>query len=91
MMAKILVALGIRKDVGAPVHCGANPVYFTYVYSDPQQGDFEDYVFAWHTADHSNGLQRTYLTLADAEAARGHFERVKRIREHASFVRAERA
>src|ERR1019366_5263953 len=55
MITKLLTLLGLRKDVGAPVHVGANPVYFTYVY------ELElTWAFSWHDAAHKTGASAEY-------------------------------
>ena len=81
MLNKILIKLGLRKDVGAPVHNGVNPVYFTYVYEE------DNWIFAWHDAAHKLGGSSEYWSQKEAETARKFWEGKKAAFEHASFVR----
>ena len=82
MINKLLIFLGLRRDVGAPVHAGANPVYFTYVY--PAKDGF---IFSWHDAAHAKGLSRDFCTREGAELFRELWEETKASKEHARFVR----
>jgi hypothetical protein len=74
-----------RRDVGAPVHAGANPIYYTYVY------ELEDgfWVFAWHDTEHRLGaVGKPTYSQELAERQRKFFEETKSYTERASFVRA---
>jgi hypothetical protein len=84
----LLKRLGLRKDVGAPVHVGANPVYFTYIYSYRRSIEAVDtWVFSWHTSDHTLGGQFESFSKVYTENQRDCWERNKAKQEHATFVR----
>jgi len=83
MFNSLLVKLGLRKDVGAPVHSGINPVYFTDVYENDGKG----FTFSWRSADHSEGMVRDdFRTLEDANVAREYWTSHRSMTEHATFV-----
>lgn len=83
MINKILIALGLRKDVGAPVHAGKSPVYFTYVYEDESE-----WFFSWHDAAHQKGtISAPFWSKEAAESARDLWEFTMSKTSRAMFVR----
>lgn len=83
LMNKLMVKLGLKVDTGSTAHIGANPVYFTNVYSDG-----ETFTFSWRTADHSLGAVVSGFTLrSSAENARGEWEAQQSGKDLGSFVR----
>ena len=84
LVNSLLVKIGLRNDVGAPVHAGVNPVYFTDVYPTPNGTGF---TFSWRSADHAQGMVRDdFSTAADAETARTFWQTRRGQTEHATFV-----
>lgn len=79
---KILEKLFGNETVGAPVHAGANPVYFTDVY---QEGD--TWTFSWRSADHSEGETKGgFSSKASADGVRYLWAELKAKRQKAAFV-----
>jgi hypothetical protein len=72
-----------KKDVGAPVHVGANPVYFTNVYFSADSG----WIFSWRTAIPTPfGAVTEHWSEVMANEARNAWEARKSFVEHATFV-----
>lgn len=83
LLETVLVKMGLKTDViGAPVHNGSTPVYFTDVYPN-DQGTF---TFAWRTTDHSQGAVEDYPTKEAAEFARVTWSAIKQRQQKVSFV-----
>src|SRR5271157_828366 len=82
LINSLLVKIGLVKDVGAPVHAGVNPVYFTDVYEGGK-----GWVFSWRSADHSAGMVRDgFWTKAEADDVRRVWATRREMVEHATFV-----
>ena len=71
-----------KKDVGAPVHVGVNPVYFTNVYCSDDNG----WIFSWRTADHSFGAITEHWSAQAAIECRDAWITRKSVVERATFV-----
>jgi hypothetical protein len=85
MFDTLLVKLGLKRDVGAPVHVGTSPVYFTAVY---EHSDVS--IFSWRTADHCCGNVQEFALLCDAQIAREMWEAKMEITQHATFVHEDK-
>jgi len=82
LINRLLILAGLMTDVGAPVHAGVNPVYFTDVYAADR-----GFTFSWRSADHSQGMIRDgFESRADAETARNFWQARRGQTEHAKFV-----
>ena len=83
MLSKLLNLLGVRHDVESAAHLGVNPVYFTYVYENPDGM----WTFSWHDSAHKIGASIFFWCEHEAEVARKFWEDKKTTFEKASFVR----
>lgn len=82
MLKRLLIRLGLAQDVGAPVHVGANPVYFVSV--SEQDGGW---VWSWRTPDHSRGeVSAAYKDHNLVLGLMGTWVMDRRTKEHARFV-----
>lgn len=82
LLETILVKVGLKADVGAPVHTGTTPVYFTDIYPNENGG----YTFSWRTTDHAQGAVEDYPTKEAAEFARNTWSTVNLRHQRANFV-----
>lgn len=77
----LLERLGLVPNVGAPVHVGDHPVYFTQVYPDGAK-----WIFSWRSADHTKGAVEPHITKDSADYARQKWARDTYTRQRATFV-----
>ncbi len=82
LLKSLLEKVGLSSNVGAPVHAGVNPVYFTDVYENGK-----DWTFSWRSADHSSGLVKDgFSKKAEANEFRRFWAERREMTEHATFV-----